>query len=78
MNQYSRCWLVFETLFLAPAPKILFRQHRPNCDIGGWCPPRRSADGHGLEDDFDWSNIGGSTTSLDCAAGCSMPGGTGT
>jgi hypothetical protein len=24
LNQYSRCWLVFEMLFFAPAPKILF------------------------------------------------------
>jgi hypothetical protein len=28
LNQYSRYRLVFETLFFAPAPKIVFRQHR--------------------------------------------------
>ena len=33
LNQYSQCWLVFEMLFFAPTPKILFRQYRSKTDV---------------------------------------------
>jgi hypothetical protein len=43
LNQYSRYGLVFETLFFAPVPKIVFRQHRSIASVRMRWPYVRSA-----------------------------------